>query len=619
MDMDDYQKFIHLTRYARYLPEEKRRETWEETVDRYVKFFSTHHKSFPAAKIRSAIMQMDVMPSMRALMSAGEALERDNVAGFNCSFLPIDSLRAFDELLYILMCGCGVGFSVERQYVEQLPIIAEEFQNSDTTIVVQDSKIGWARALREYIGILAGGHIPHVDVSRVRPAGVPLKIFGGRASGPGPLKEMLDYISVVFQKAAGRRLNSLECHDVSCKIADSVVVGGVRRSALISLSNLTDDRMRRAKSGQWWVEHGERTLANNSVAYSEPPDIGTFMREWSALYESKSGERGIFNRLAAEHQVTSTGRREPGHPWGVNPCGEVILRPYQFCNLSEVIIRPGDNLKSLLRKVEAATILGTFQSTLTNFRYLRKVWKANCEDERLLGVSFTGICDHEVMGDIAHPDLQTWLVALRKKAIEVNKQWSKKLKIKPAAAITCVKPSGTVSQLVSCSSGIHPAHSPYYIRSVRCDIKDPVAQFLVSQGVICEPDATKPDNTLVLSFPRKSAEGAKTQLKALEQLSLYLEYRRHWCDHNVSITVYVEEHEWLAVGAWVFKHFSEVCGVAFLPSVEHVYKQAPYLAVTKEDFENFKFPEISWGNIPPEDVEGMQQRELACSAGSCEV
>ncbi len=622
--LTDYQRFIHASRYARWLPDQNRRETWEETVNRYTDFFKGRFPElFPAEKVNQAIHNLEVMPSMRCLMTAGPALERDEIAGYNCSFVAIDSPRAFDEIMYILMCGTGVGFSVERQFTNNLPSIAEEFHDTDTTIRVKDSRIGWASAYRELISLLYSGRIPKWDVSGVRPAGARLKTFGGRASGPKPLEDLFEFTIHTFRKAAGRKLNSLECHDIVCKVADIVIVGGVRRSALISLSNLTDDRMRNAKNGAWWEDNVQRALANNSVAYTELPDVGIFLKEWTTLYESKSGERGIFNRVAATKKANSNGRRDTdGYDYGTNPCGEIILRSKGLCNLSEIVIREGDTLDDLKRKVEVATIIGTFQSTLTNFRYVRSDWKKNQEEERLLGVSMTGIMDHPVLSKPSEQTIE-WLKELREHAINVNKLWADKLGIPVSAAITTVKPSGTVSQLVGCSSGIHPAYSKYYIRTVRMDNKDPLTHFFRSAGVPNEPDVTKPESITVFSFPQKGSESGITrdETNAIEQLQLYSVYQKHWTEHNPSITVYYKDNEFLQIGAWIYNNFSDVSGVSLLPHSDHVYKQAPYQEITKEEYDDFvaKFPNIDWGQLKEEEDTTSGTQELSCTAGACEI
>lgn len=620
----DYQKYIFKSRYARYLEKEDRREEWEETVQRYIDFFTERAKGLSLEEVKEAILNYEVMPSMRSLMTAGKALERDNVCGYNCSYVAVDSPRVFDEILYILCCGTGVGFSVERQYVNKLPEVAEDFVNSSSSIIVEDSKIGWATALRELIALLYAGKIPNVDYSKIRPAGAVLKTMGGRASGPEPLKDLFNFTIALFKKAKGRKLSSVECHDLVCKIADIVVVGGVRRSALISLSNLTDERMRNAKSGAWWENDGQRALANNSVAYTEKPDIGIFMKEWSALYESKSGERGLFNRVAAKKQAISSGRRDPEYDFGTNPCGEILLRPNGFCNLSEVVARPGDTLEDLKRKVRIATLLGTLQSTLTNFRYLRAIWKKNAEEERLLGVSITGIMDHPVLnGSKGYTELFEYLSVLKEESINANAEYADTLGIERSAAITCVKPSGTVSQLVDAASGIHPRYEPYYIRTVRADVKDPLAVFLQKQGVPCEPDVMKPHVGLVFSFPMKAPEVAvfRNDVTALDQLEHYLIWKEAYCEHNPSITVYVKEEEWLDVGAWVYKNFDRIGGVSFLPHSDHTYKQAPYQQITQEEYEKLssEFPAIDWDSFKEKGDNTTSTRELACVAGVCEI
>lgn len=635
-----YQQFIHLSRYSRWLSNEKRRETWEETVDRYFNFFENHLqnrceynlKKTTREELKEAIIALDVMPSMRCLMTAGPALERDEIAGYNCSFVAIDSPRSFDEILYILSCGVGVGFSVERQYVTQLPAVSEEFYDTDTTIVVQDSKIGWAKSLKELIGLLYQGQVPKIDVSRVRPSGAPLKTFGGRASGPEPLVALFDFCVKTFKGAAGRRLQSIECHDIVCKIAEVIVVGGVRRSALISLSNLSDDRMRASKSGQWWIENVQRALANNSACYTEKPDIGIFMDEWKSLYESRSGERGIFNLVAAKKSAENLGTNSQGTPRrdatkiaGTNPCAEILLRNKGFCNLSEVVVRAEDTKETLLKKVELATILGTFQSSLTDFRYLSKEWKKNAEEERLLGVSLTGILDNLFMSTPSDA-LKEFLLELRDRAIETNRKWSKKLGIPESASITCVKPSGTVSQLVDSASGIHPRHSDYYIRTVRADNKDPLCTLMKQMGFPNEPDVTKPEHTSVFSFPVKSPDHARfrNQVSAIQHLELWLFYKKYWAEHTVSITISVKENEWLDVAAYVYKHFDHISGISFLPFSDHVYKQAPYQDCTKEQYQALcsKMPQdADWSKLhiyEKEDTTTSTQ-ELACVAGSCEL
>ena len=636
-----YQDFIHLSRYSRWLENENRRETWEETVDRYFNFFEKHLKDNHnyvedkevVEELRAAVLNLEVMPSMRALMTAGTALERENVAGYNCSFVAMNNLKSFDEILYVLMCGTGVGFSVERDFVNKLPTLAEEFSESHTTIVVQDSKLGWAKAYRELVSLLVNGQVPKWDLSKVRPAGARLKTFGGRASGPEPLEDLFRFTVDSFSKAAGRKLNSIEVHDIVCKIAEIVVVGGVRRSALISLSSLTDERMRDAKTGQWWDANPQRALANNSVAYKERPEIGTFMDEWVSLYKSKSGERGMFNRKAAVDQVASVQElrgddhvgRNANYEFGTNPCSEIILRDKEFCNLSEVVIRVDDDKESLMRKVRLASILGTWQSTLTNFKYLSSVWKKNCEEERLLGVSLTGIMDcpltnGETLG------LAELLTDLRVEAVDVNKQFAEKIGINQSASVTCVKPSGTVSQLVDAASGIHARHSPYYIRTVRADIKDPLCKFMIDKGFPAEPCVMKPDHTMVFSFPIKSPDNAtcRSDMTALEQLEMWRTYQNYWCEHKPSVTITVKEDEWMDVGAWVWNHFDQVSGISFLPHSDHSYRQAPYQDCDEETYINLlsEMPVgVDWSELASyeetDNTSGTQT--FACSGDSCEV
>lgn len=619
--MNEYQTYTHLSKYARYRDKDKRRETWEETVARYCDFFRAKFGDvFPYDDIYSAIFNLDVMPSMRALMTAGPALERDNMAGFNCSYVPIESVRDLDEILYILMCGTGVGFSVERQYINKLPEVPELLYPTDTTIIVADSKIGWASALRELLSLMYAGKIPKWDLSRLRKAGERLKTFGGRSSGPGPLDGLFRFVVDHFNKAKGRRFNSVEVHDLVCKIADAVVVGGVRRSALISLSNLTDERMAGAKTGQWWENFGHRALANNSVCYTEKPDIGIFMKEWLNLYQSKSGERGVFNRVAANKKAKESGRRELDQEWGTNPCGEVILRPHGLCNLTEVVIRTTDTWDTLEKKVEIASIMGTFQSTLTDFRYVRNIWKKNAEEERLLGVSLTGITDNPItiMAD------EEPLTRLEEKVIGTNKEWADRLGINASVACTTVKPSGTVSQLVDSSSGIHPRYSRFYSRAVRADKKDPLALFMRAKGFPVEDDVTNPEHTDVFYFPIESPPDTlvRYDLSALDQLELYLTYRRCWCEHNVSMTVYVRDNEWLEVAAWVYKHFDEIGGVSFLPYDTGIYRQAPYTELTKEEYDAMvvKMPkDVDWTELKEENDTTVSSQEMACSgSNSCD-
>ena len=626
----EYQQFIHTSRYARFIDEEKRRETWPETVSRYVGFVTDHIENNYKYKLNNkikeelldSILSLKVMPSMRALMTAGPALDRDHTAGYNCSYIPIDHIRSFDEVMYILLCGTGVGFSVERSNTEKLPVVAEDFEDSDTVVVVQDSKAGWAKSFRELIAMLYSGQVPKIDVTRVRPAGSRLKTFGGRASGPQPLINLFDFTIKTFRNAAGRQLNSLECHDIVCKVGEVVVVGGVRRSALISLSNLQDDRMRSAKTGQWWLEEGQRALSNNSATYTIKPDMSVFIKEWKSLYDSKSGERGIFNRQAAKNKASENGRRDIEWDFGTNPCSEIILRPYQFCNLTEVVIRATDSEKDLLAKVRAATILGTFQSTFTDFKYLRKQWIQNTEEERLLGVSLTGIMDNKLTSN----PKKEFLMRLRKEAVDTNKEFAKKLGIPQSTAITCVKPSGTVSQLVDSASGIHSRHSQYYIRTVRGDKKDPLTTLMIEKGMPHEPDITKPDSVVVFSFPMKAPDGCITRndLTAIDQLETWLMYQRYWCEHKPSCTVSVREHEWLDVGAWVYKYFDEISGVSFLPHSEHVYQQAPYQDVNREEYlEAVKLmpQDIDWAELSNYEKEDNTtgSQELACSSGVCEI
>ena len=625
--MDQYQQFIHKSRYARWLPEQKRRETWEETVNRYVSFWVDRGQidQKTSAKMFDAIHNMDVMPSMRCMMTAGEALDKDNVAGFNCSYLAIDSPRSFDELMYVLMCGTGVGFSVERNFITKLPVIAESFHKTDSVIVVADSKIGWASAFRELISLLYAGKIPKWDMSKVRPSGARLKTFGGRASGPEPLVDLFNFCVEVFTKAAGRKLTSIECHDVVCKIADIVVVGGVRRSALISLSNLSDPRMAKAKSGNWWELEGQRRLANNSVAYTEKPDFESFLGEMQNMYESKAGERGIFSRVAAQKIAARNGRRDPEQDFGTNPCSEIILRSNQFCNLSEIVVRPNDDLQTLKKKAEMAALIGTLQATLTDFRYLRNCWKKNTEEEALLGVSMTGIMDHYLLSKGDSKDLSKWLEEIRDVAIKTNKKWAGVLGINQSTAITCVKPSGTVSQLVDSASGIHPRFSKHYIRRVRSDHKDPLAVFMGMAGFPVEQDVMSPTSS-VFSFPIKAPETSVTvkQVGAMQQLELWKAYQNHWCEHKPSITVYYTDDEFLQVAQWIWENFDLCSGISLLPYSDHVYQQAPYEDISAEEYDKLvaEMPVgVDWNDLEKYEEEDNTtgSQELACVGGACEI
>ena len=628
-----YQEFIHLSRYSRWLPKEGRRETWNETVGRYFNFFKEHLKDMTGyeledkdrKELENAVLATKVMPSMRCLMTAGDALKRENIAGYNCSYVAVNRIQSFDEILYILMNGTGVGFSVERQHIAELPVVAEEFFLSDTVITVADSKLGWAKAFKELGGMLYIGQIPKWELSKVRPAGAPLKTFGGRASGPAPLENLFNFTVNVFKGANGRKLSSVECHDIVCKIAEVVVVGGVRRSALISLSNLSDDRMRHAKAGQWWNDNPQRALANNSACYTEKPDMGIFMDEWKALYDSKSGERGIFNRASAVNMAAKNGRRDTEHEFGTNPCSEIILRDREFCNLSEVVVRPSDTKESLMEKVRLATILGTFQSTLTNFKYVSAMWRKNCAEERLLGVSLTGIMDC-CLTNGKEKNLSGLLDDLREEAVKTNKIWAEKLGIPQSAAVTCVKPSGTVSQLVDAASGIHARHNPYYIRTVRGDKKDPLTKMMTDIGFPVEDDVMNPSNTSVFSFPMKVDRGAvfRTDMSAVEQLELWLTYQKHWCEHKPSVTISVKESEWMEVGSWVYKNFDWMSGVSFLPFSEHTYQQAPYQDCDEKEYKFLlnKMPkQVDWSKLS--EYESMDMtvgaQELACAAGFCEI
>ena len=630
----EYQSFIHMSRYSRWLEEEGRRETWGETVGRLVSFFKSHiDTNYEGGvtdkewnEIEESILSLEVMPSMRALMTAGKALDREHVSGYNCSYIPIDSPRAFDEVLYILMNGTGVGFSVERQYADKLPTVPDvEFEYIDSVVSVTDSKDGWARAYRDLIAYLYTGRVPKINVSKVRPAGARLKTFGGRASGPQPLVDLFDFTITKFKEAKGRKLSSMECHDIVCKTGEVVVVGGVRRSALISLSNLSDQRIRTAKTGEWWSTNPERALANNSVAYTEKPDPGIFMKEWLSLYESKSGERGIFSRASAQKKAAENGRRESNWDFGTNPCSEIILRPNQFCNLTEIVVRAGDTVSTLTRKIKVATLLGTIQSTFTNFGYLRKVWQDNTEEERLLGVSLTGIMDSELLNG-RETGLAKTLEKLKKVAVDCNKEYAEKFNINQSTAITCVKPSGTVSQLVDSASGIHARHNPYYIRTVRGDNKDPLTEFMKSCGIPNEPDVMKTEHTTVFSFPMKAPSGSvcRTDMTAIEQLEIWKTYAKHWCEHKPSVTISVKEEEWVPVGAWCWENFEYLSGVSFLPFSDHTYQQAPYQDIDEDTYKKLvkAMPSsINWAKLKDFEKEDNTKgsQELACTAGVCEL
>ena len=626
--MNDYQKLIAASRYARWRENDGRREFWDETVARLTWYWADKGliTSEEARELYDAIYNLRVMPSMRSLMTAGEALDRDNMAGYNCSYIHVDHPRAFDEIMYVLMCGTGVGFSVERQFTNKLPEVAETLHDTDTTIVVEDSKLGWAKALKQLISMLYAGEVPKYDISKVRPAGARLKTFGGRASGPEPLVSLFDFAINLFKGAAGRKLNDLECHDLVCKIAEIVVVGGVRRSALISLSNPSSDRMRTAKSGAWWNGSGQRALANNSACYTERPDFEFFMREMSALYESKSGERGVFSRVAAKKIAGRNGRRDADHEFGTNPCSEILLRSGGVCNLSEVIVRADDDLDSLKEKVRLATILGTLQATLTDFRYVRAMWKRNAEEEALLGVSFTGIMDNTMMAGVSDPEtLSEWLTELKQVAIDTNLEWSERLGISQAAAITCVKPSGTVSQLCDTASGIHPRFAPHYIRTVRQDNKDPVTQFLKDQGVDAEPCVMKPDSTTIFSFRMAAPKNAVcvSDVGALEQLKLWKIYQDAWCEHKPSITVYYTDDEFFDICAWMWKNFDSMSGVSLLPYDGGTYQQAPYQQIDKAQYEEEvqREPSINWEALSQYETDDQTtgSQELACVGTSCEL
>lgn len=612
--------YIHLSKYARWKPGESRRETWEETVGRYTGFWKEHLDGTEG--LYEAILNKEVMPSMRALMTAGKALHIDNIAGYNCSAIAINNPRCFDEIFYLLMCGSGAGFSVERQYINDMPRIAEALHDTDTTIIVKDSKIGWAKALKELIALLYNGDVPKWDTSLIRPAGARLKTFGGRASGPEPLEDLFRYTVRLFKSAMGRKLNSIECHDLVCKIADTVIVGSVRRSACISLSNLTDDRMRRAKTGEWYLTNPQRMLANNSVAYTEKPDLISFLEEFRSLYESKAGERGLINKEALRRKAEKCGREHKGD-YLVNPCGEALLRDTGgLCNLSEVIVRQGDSLEVLKDKVRKATIIGTLQSTLTDFRYLRKVWKDNAEEERLLGVSLTGIMDHEILSGAAGSDvLIEYLTEMHSVCKETNKIWAEKLGIPESKQLTLVKPSGTVSQLCGTSSGIHPRFAPYYLRRVTQDAKDPLTNHMISQGI---PHVVK-DQKVIFSFPIASPADAicAKDIGAIRQLEIWSIYQEHWCEGNPSQTIYYTDKDFLDVQSWVYTNWDNIGGLSFFPLDDYVYDRElqPYLEISKEEYVRAaaNFPTVDWSSLKEQEDCTTSSQEYACSGGSCEL
>jgi len=635
-----YQEYIHLSRYSRWLPDKKRRETWSETVSRYFKFFEEHLQenfSYEIPKklrmeLEEAVLSLQIMPSMRCLMTAGPALKKENIAGYNCAYTPVDSMKSFDEILYVLMNGTGVGFSVETKHIHKLPSIPEVLYPTDTVIKVRDSKLGWAKSFRELLSLLCTGLIPSWDMSAVRPAGAVLKTFGGRASGPEPLEALFNFTVEKFQGATGRRLRPLECHDIVCKIAECIVVGGVRRSALLSLSDLGDDELRTCKTGEFGYENSQRYLANNSANYHSKPDLGTFLKEWRSLYMSKSGERGIFSSFNARKHTEKLGkRRETEHDFGTNPCSEIILRPREFCNLTEAVIRSEDGWEDIQRKIKLATVLGTWQSTLTNFRYISNKWKVNCEEERLLGVSLTGIMDnaltngHNLVSPTEIDELSEQLELLKEKAIGQNKWMSGQIGINPSSAITAIKPSGTVSQLVDSASGIHTRHNPYYIRTVRGDKKDPMTKLMIEQGVPYEDDVVKPETGTIFSFPMESPKDAvyRDDLSAIDQLVLHSVYTEAFTEHKVSQTISVKEEEWLEVGAFVYRNFDSISGVSFLPYSDHVYKQAPYQDCSQKEYKALlkKMPTLDWGKLSEYESDDytVASQELACSGGSCEI
>lgn len=634
MKGDAYQEYIHQSRYSRYRDDLDRRESWTETIDRVRDFWVDripNNMKEDLTDAMEAVHRKDIMPSMRIMMSAGKALSDHNVAGYNCAYVPIDDPRVFSEIVYILMCGTGVGFSVEGKYVNKLPEVDKNMMDTETVIRVKDSKLGWASAYRELISLLYSGRVPQWDLSKIRPSGARLKTFGGRASGPQPLDDLFRFTVGTFKTARGRKLTTLEVHDVVCKIADIVVVGGVRRSALISLSNLSDERLRGAKSGQYWLEQGtsQRGLSNNSIAYTTKPDVDSFMAEMVSMCKDKNGERGIFSRYAATEKYKDH-RRDENQEWGCNPCSEILLRPAQFCNLTEVIVRPKDTIETLRTKVQQATLLGTLQASLTDFKFLSKRWRDNCEEEALLGVSLTGCADHKVLNGykksaVMKDEMIDWLLTLKKEAVECNKKTAKKLGINQAAAVTCVKPSGTVSQLCDTASGIHPRFSKYYIRRVRGDVKDPLSQFLQKIGIPTEEDVTNKEN-VVFSFPMEAPDGSLLvdNVDAIEQLKIWQTYNDYYTEHKPSVTIYYTQDEFPEVCAYVWKHFDTMSGISFLPRDEHIYTQPPYEKIDKETYKKLKaeMPKtIDWKELAEFETgdNTTVQPELACTAGACEL
>lgn len=621
-----FQSFIFISRYSRWLPSHNRRESWDECVDRWWNYFTDKVPTLAERPdVKEAILNLEVLPSMRSLMTAGIALDHDNTCLYNCSYLPIESVDSFAELFVILMNGTGTGYSVERQYTDKLPTVANKIvKNFDKVIVVEDSKEGWGNALKTLFNDLYSGKHPKWDLSKVRPSGARLKTFGGRASGPAPLDNLFKFLVKVFYNAQGRKLSALECHDTCCAIANAVIVGGVRRSAMISLSDLGDREIAMCKSGAWWEQAGFRSYANNSAVYRGKPPMGQFLEEWTSLYNSHSGERGMINRRALQEQAVKWGR-EKNCEYGTNPCAEIILKPFEFCNLSTVVVRTDDTAASLKKKVELATIIGTVQSTFVKFPYLRPEWKKNCEEERLLGVSMTGIFDNKLTSGLeGKPKLVRLLENLRDHATATNLKWAEKLGINPSKSITCVKPEGTTSCLVDSASGLHPRYADYYFRRIRLDKKDPLYNLMKDQGVPCEDDVINPTSTAVFTFAMKAPRGTVTteDLRALDHLDLWKTYQEHYCHHKPSVTVNYKDSEFLEVGNWLWENFDMATGIAFLPGGDnHTYAQAPFEQIDSATYAAHPKVKVNFNDLMKYESEDNTEvgKEFACSAGGCQI
>lgn len=625
-----YQDFIFYRTYSRWNDDLGRRETWQETVDRYMSFMRKNvgdKLTFEEyQEIREAILKHEVMPSMRLMWGAGGPTARCNVSAYNCSYLAIKELRDFAETLYLLCSGTGVGFSVEKAAVDQLPVVQPQKGVPSKYFVIDDSKEGWAEALHDCLHALFNGEDAIFDFSQIRPAGARLKTMGGRAAGPQPLMDLLEFTKEVVLARQGKKLRPIDVHDIMTKIGEIVVAGGVRRSAMISLSDLEDAEVQHAKDGRFWEHSAHRALANNSAVYKQKPTREEFLSEWDALRKSGSGERGIFNRGSLTEQVPARRLFE----WngvvpalaGTNPCGEIVLKDKQFCNLTEIVARAEDTEETLLKKARIATILGTYQSTLTDFKFLSSEWKRNCEDERLLGVSITGQWDSPAVRD------EQVLTRMKHVAQDTNSEYAKRFGINPSTAITCVKPSGTVGQLVNASPGLHARYSEYYLKRVRISVTDPLFKMLRDLGVPSHPEVGQGEstaNTFVLDFPIASPQGAVTadKLSAIAQLEHWLMMKRSWTEHNPSCTIYIKDGEWEQVRDWIYEHWDLVGGLSFLPYEDHVYELAPYTPISKEEYEKLAslFPKIDFSVLTryEKDDETTGAQELACVAGGCEL